>query len=84
MRVWIRHLGLTDFRNFESFELEPAEGLTVLVGPNAVGKTNVVEAVELVTEATSFRNPAWADVVREGAQRALVTMRAESETGADA
>ena len=82
MRVRIRRLELTDFRNYERFVLEPAEGLTVLVGPNAVGKTNVVEAVELVTETSSFRNPAWSDLVRDGARRALVVNHAETESGA--
>lgn len=81
MRVWIRRLELKDFRNYASFELEPSEGLTVLVGPNAIGKTNVVEAIELVTEATSFRNPVWADLVRQGAERATVLMQAEAESG---
>lgn len=81
MRVWIRRLELKDFRSYGSFELEPAQGLTVLVGPNAVGKTNVVEAIELVTEMASFRNPVWADLVREGAERAIVLMQAEAESG---
>jgi DNA replication and repair protein RecF len=83
VRVWIRRLELTDFRNFSTFMLEPAEGLTVLVGPNAVGKTNVVEAIELVTEAASFRNPSWDDVVREGAERAAVRMLAEAGSGSE-
>jgi DNA replication and repair protein RecF len=82
VRVWIRRLELTDFRNFGSFVLEPDEGLTILVGPNAVGKTNVVEGVELVTEGTSFRNPAWTDVVRQGTQAAAVRMLAQTESGA--
>ena len=79
MRPRILRLELADFRNYQRFELEPAEGLTILVGPNAVGKTNVVEALELVTEASSFRNPSWNDVIRHGAVRALVSMRAESQ-----
>ena len=38
-----------DFRNMERRALEPDAGLTVLVGPNAVGKTNCIEGVYLVT-----------------------------------
>ena len=81
MRVWIRRLELTDFRNYDSFVLEPSEGLTILVGPNAVGKTNVVEAIELVTETSSFRSPAWNDLVRTGATQAIVVNHAETEAG---
>ena len=36
-RVW-----LTDFRNYASAELEPAPGLTVIVGANGQGKSNLL------------------------------------------
>lgn len=73
----ITRLELIDFRNYERLVLEPSATLTVLVGPNAVGKTNVVEALQLVTAARSFRRPEFTDVVRWGADRSLVRMRAE-------
>jgi DNA replication and repair protein RecF len=49
----------------------------VLVGPNAAGKTNVVEAIQLVTAARSFRRPEYSDLIRWGRPRARVDMRAE-------
>lgn len=73
----ITRLELTDFRNYERFTLDPSDTLTVLVGPNAAGKTNVVEALQLVTAARSFRRPDFTDVVRWGANRAIVRLRAE-------
>lgn len=73
----INRIELTDFRNYERFTLEPAPGLTVLVGPNAAGKTNVVEAIQLVTAARSFRRPEYSDLIRWGSSRARVAMRAE-------
>jgi DNA replication and repair protein RecF len=81
VRLWITRIELTDFRNYTSFVLEPDERLTVLVGPNAVGKTNVIEAIELVTEADSFRKPAWAELVRDGSERAVVSVHAENDGG---
>jgi len=75
--VRITRLELTDFRNYGNLVLEPSNTLTVLVGPNAVGKTNIVEALQLVTAARSFRRPDFSDVVRWGAERALVRLRAE-------
>jgi DNA replication and repair protein RecF len=75
--VRITKLELTGFRSYERFVLEPAAGLTVLVGPNAAGKTNVVEAIQLVTAARSFRRPEYSDLIRWGSQRARVEMRAE-------
>jgi DNA replication and repair protein RecF len=75
--VRITRLELRDFRNYEHLLLEPSPRLTVLVGPNAAGKTNVIEAVQLVTAAQSFRRPAFADLVRWGATQARVQLRAE-------
>lgn len=79
MSLSIRKLELRDFRSYQAFELEPRETLTVVVGPNAVGKTNVIEALQLVTAGDSFRHPKWTDCIRWGAARARVTMEAADE-----
>lgn len=65
-----------DFRNCERIEIEPDPRLTILVGPNAAGKTNIVEAIQLVTAATSFRNPQWGELVRWEGDRARVSLTA--------
>lgn len=64
-----------DFRSFERLELEPSKGVTVLVGPNAAGKTNTVEALQLLTAGRSFRASKPRDLVREGAERARASAR---------
>ena len=73
----ITRLQLTDFRNYERMTVEPSPGLTIIVGPNAVGKTNIIEAVQLVTAARSFRRPEPSELVRWGAGQARVSLRAE-------
>lgn len=73
----ITRIELSDFRSYEKFTLEPSPGLTVLVGPNAAGKTNVIEAIQLVTAARSFRRPEFCDLIRWGAAQARVSLRAE-------
>jgi DNA replication and repair protein RecF len=75
--VRITRLELADFRNYERLTLEPSPALTIIVGPNAVGKTNIIEAVQLVTSARSFRRPDPCELVRWGASEARVSMRAE-------
>lgn len=72
------HLWLRDFRSFTSMELEPAPGLTALVGPNGVGKTNLLEAIGYLATTTSFRGAPRESLVRTGAQQAVV--RAELVT----
>ncbi len=54
-------------------------GITVLVGPNAAGKTNLVEALQLLTAASSFRRPSPADMVRDGAPRADISLSLEGD-----
>src|SRR5688572_3436355 len=44
IRLMLRSYKLRDFRCFESFEAEFAEGLNFIVGPNARGKTSLLEA----------------------------------------
>jgi len=73
----ITRVTLQDFRSYKSFVIEPDEKLTVVVGPNATGKTNIIEAIQLLTATSSFRNPAWAECVHWGAEQAFVALEAE-------
>ncbi len=66
-------LSLKDFRNYPSFELDLDRNLTVLVGENAVGKTNALEAIRIITTGKSFRKSKSADFVRRGSTEALVS-----------
>ncbi|HLU57157.1 MAG TPA: DNA replication/repair protein RecF [Pseudonocardia sp.] len=68
----LRRLAVTDFRSWESAELDLRPGVTVLVGPNGVGKTNLVEAAGYLATLGSHRVATDAPLVRRGASRALV------------
>ncbi|MBE0477435.1 MAG: DNA replication/repair protein RecF [Coriobacteriia bacterium] len=72
---------LTDFRSYGRFELQPGEALTIIVGPNASGKTNLLEAVYLTTAGSSFRRARPEDLIRRGARRATVRSEASSPEG---
>jgi len=69
----ITSLRLKSFRNYREWEINPSTGLTVLVGENASGKTNAIEAVQLITTGASFRRPRWEDLVRWGDEHAEIT-----------
>jgi DNA replication and repair protein RecF len=47
----IRHLSLTNFRNFVRLEVDFSQGSTVLIGANAQGKTSLLEAIYYLTGA---------------------------------
>jgi DNA replication and repair protein RecF len=68
----LRRLAVTDYRSWERAELELEPGVTVLVGPNGVGKTNLVEAVGYLATLGSHRVATDAPLIRRGAERAVV------------
>ena len=70
MDLTISHISFADFRSYEAFDLRDIGPLTIIVGPNAVGKTNIVEGIQLLTAHASFRHPTVAELVRMGATRA--------------
>jgi DNA replication and repair protein RecF len=78
--VLLRRLGLTDVRSYDHATLELAPGVTVLVGPNAQGKTNLLEAINRAATGGSHRVASDAPLVRLGAE--VGAIRAELETDA--
>ena len=48
-------LEVTNYRNIASARLEPGRELTVICGNNGQGKTNLLEAIWLLTGGKSFR-----------------------------
>ena len=61
--MWIRHLTLTNFRNFRSQEIDLSRGTTLLLGDNAQGKSNLLEAVFLLATTRSERAQTDADLI---------------------
>ena len=70
--MYVSRLSLTDFRNYPEVELSLEPGVTVFVGQNGQGKTNLVEAVGYLATLGSHRVPHDAPLVRSGAERAIV------------
>ncbi len=68
----LKTIWLTDFRSYETLELPLETGLTAIVGPNGRGKTNVLEAIGLLSTLKSFRGAPTESLVRRGAQSAFV------------
>jgi DNA replication and repair protein RecF len=53
--AYLSHLSLTNFRSLVELELDLPEGVVVFSGPNAHGKTTLLESVYLLAIARSFR-----------------------------
>ncbi|PZG02269.1 DNA replication/repair protein RecF [Micromonospora deserti] len=70
--MYVRRLELVDFRSYERVGVDLEPGANVLVGPNGVGKTNLVEALGYVATLDSHRVATDAPLVRMGASSAVV------------
>ncbi len=63
-------LTLTDFRNYAFQSLEFSDGINILYGDNAQGKTNILEAVYLFSMGKANRARKDAELIRHGQSRA--------------
>lgn len=79
MTMYARDLSVARYRSFDSYRLALSDGVTVLAGPNAAGKTNLIEALQLLTSGASFRHPTAAELVHDGAGSCKVELRLEGD-----
>ena len=66
----IKSIELTNFRNYESLNLEFDKGTNILYGDNAQGKTNVLEAIYLSSITKSHKGSKDQDIIRFGESEA--------------
>jgi DNA replication and repair protein RecF len=76
--VRVTHLSLTDFRNYETAELELSAGPNLFVGSNGQGKTNLVEALGYLSTLGSHRVSVDHAMIRAGQSAAIVRARLEN------
>ena len=74
----LESLQLLDVRNYERLDLNLTSGVTTFTGPNAQGKTNLLEAVHFLALGRSHRVSSDAALIRMGAEAAVI--RAEART----
>ncbi|WP_368497891.1 DNA replication/repair protein RecF [Herbiconiux sp. A18JL235] len=71
----VRHLSLTDFRNYETAEVELQPGPNLFVGSNGQGKTNLVESLGYLSTLASHRVSTDHALIRAGRDSAIVRAR---------
>ncbi|WP_051273497.1 DNA replication/repair protein RecF [Desulfotruncus alcoholivorax] len=69
--MFLNELLLKDFRNYLEINFSPDQGINIITGPNAQGKTNLLEAIFISGMGFSFRLKDK-DVVRWGSEQSIL------------
>src|SRR5437773_1482229 len=72
-------LKLNRFRNYEFLEFTPSAGLSILVGENGQGKSNLLEAIYLLATTRSLRASRESEMILHGEEAATVQAQIDRE-----
>ena len=75
----ISTLELKNFRNHQNLKLDFGAGSTLILGPNGSGKTNILEAIYLLSTTKSLRTQFDREVIAHDAEFARVVAKVETE-----
>ena len=64
--MYIKNLALLNYRNYESAEITFSDGINILYGDNAQGKTNILESIYLIGTTKSHRGSKDKEIIRFG------------------
>jgi DNA replication and repair protein RecF len=78
--VSLSRVQVTDFRCLQSAELQPDSHFTLISGPNASGKTSLLEAIYVLGRGRSFRTRRLEHLIRNGCERCVVFGEVETST----
>jgi len=81
--VIIKSISLQNFRNYAQKELALTAGTTLIVGPNASGKTNLLEAIYLLATGKSFRAGLENEMIGYGSEISRIKGQVKSEEAND-
>ena len=71
----VKSLEFSSFRNLKDNIIEPCEGINIIFGDNAQGKTNLLEAIWLFSGGHSFRGSKESEFLRFGEKKSELTLK---------
>lgn len=77
--MFIENLSTNGFRNLKGTEIVPDRYLNIITGNNAQGKTNLIEAIYILTGCKSFRNSKESDYINLDSSNAEVFLKFNNE-----
>lgn len=79
--MYVSRLALDHYRSWEQLVVDFTPGVNVLHGANGLGKTNIVEAVEVLSTGTSHRTSSSLPLVERGATKATIRANVTDDDG---
>lgn len=76
----LSRLNLQNFRNYKTREFEFSPKLTLIIGPNTAGKTNLLEALYLIATGSSFRGKIDREMIKLGEELARLQVRLKEDS----
>jgi DNA replication and repair protein RecF len=80
-RTWVERLQLTSYRNYYTLCISVGPQPVVLCGPNGSGKTNLLEALSLLTSGQGLRRAPYPELTRTGSLAWSVAARVQTSAG---
>jgi DNA replication and repair protein RecF len=77
--MFAKKIRLTNFRNYESAEIELTPGVNLLYGSNGQGKTNLVEAINFFASLDSHRVAGHSPLIKQGEKTAIISLELSHE-----
>jgi DNA replication and repair protein RecF len=77
--MFAKRVKLTNFRNYDSADIEFSSGVNLIYGPNGQGKTNLVEAINFFAGLDSHRVAGHSPLIRQGKSTAIISLELSHE-----
>jgi DNA replication and repair protein RecF len=77
--MYAKRVKLTNFRNYDSTDIEFSSGVNLIYGPNGQGKTNLVEALNFFAALDSHRVAGHTPLIKQGKSTAIISLELSHE-----
>ena len=77
--MFAKRVKLTNFRNYETADIEFSSGVNLIYGPNGQGKTNLVEALNFFAGLDSHRVAGYSPLIKQGKSTAIISLELSHE-----
>jgi DNA replication and repair protein RecF len=78
--MFAKRVKLTNFRNYETADIEFSSGVNLIYGPNGQGKTNLVEALNFFAALDSHRVAGHTPLIKQGKSTAIISLELSHES----